>query len=241
MAREFAIPRSCWPTSIGSRVVLVVSPNVSVTPNRNSAARTAAMSTRRIRIEAVSSSKIATRTRPVVMTMARRSSRSATTPAYRPNSSQGSRCKNTAIATTSGLRVCDATSSGPAARVIPSPRLVSHDEASSQRKLRPRRDGAMSSANWCTTTARPRRSQRHRIPGTGAGCGLRPGQRQAKLAAMTSSIDSNPEDEYADDEYADHDAEDRAQPSTPAGIPDEEPEADVLEQRQEVPYREDDW
>jgi hypothetical protein len=69
---------------------------------------------------------------------------------------------------------------------------------------------------------------------------LRPGQRQAKLAAMTSSIDSNPEDEYADDEYADHDAEDRGQPSTPADIPDEEPEEDVLEQRQEVPYREDD-
>lgn len=57
---------------------------------------------------------------------------------------------------------------------------------------------------------------------------------------MTSSSDSNPEDEYADDEYADHDAEDREQPSTPADIPDDEPEADVLEQRQEVPDREDD-
>jgi hypothetical protein len=57
---------------------------------------------------------------------------------------------------------------------------------------------------------------------------------------MTSGIDSNPEDEYADDEYADHDAEDRGQPPAPAGIPDEEPEEDVLEQRQEVPYREDD-
>ncbi len=32
---------------------------------------------------------------------------------------------------------------------------------------------------------------------------------------MTSSFDSNPEDEYADDEYADFDAEDREQPSTP--------------------------
>jgi hypothetical protein len=52
---------------------------------------------------------------------------------------------------------------------------------------------------------------------------------------MTSSIDSNPEDEYADDEYADHDSEDREQPSTPADIPDEEPEEGVLEQRQEVP------
>jgi len=46
---------------------------------------------------------------------------------------------------------------------------------------------------------------------------------------MTSSADSNPEDEYAD-----HDAEDRGQPSPPAGIPDDEPEADVLEQRQEL-------
>ena len=57
---------------------------------------------------------------------------------------------------------------------------------------------------------------------------------------MTSSIDSNPEDDYADDEYADRDAEDREQPSTAADIPGEEPEADVLEQRQEVPYGEDD-
>jgi hypothetical protein len=57
---------------------------------------------------------------------------------------------------------------------------------------------------------------------------------------MTSSTDSNPEDEYADDEYADHDAEDREQPSTPTEIPDDEPEEDVLEQRQEVPYADDD-
>jgi len=56
------------------------------------------------------------------------------------------------------------------------------------------------------------------------------------LVAMT---DSNPEDEYADDEYADYDAEDREQPGTPAEIPDDEPEADVLEQRQEVPYDEE--
>jgi len=81
---------------------------------------------------------------------------------------------------------------------------------------------------------------RRRMSGTGAGCRLRPGRRPAKLTAMTSGIDSNPEDEYADDEYADRDAEDRGQPSTPADIPDEEPEGDVLEQRQEVPYREDD-
>jgi hypothetical protein len=42
------------------------------------------------------------------------------------------------------------------------------------------------------------------------------------------------------DEYADYGAENREQPSTPAGIPDDEPEDDVLEQRQEVPYGDDD-
>jgi tetratricopeptide (TPR) repeat protein len=70
------------------------------------------------------------------------------------------------------------------------------------------------------------------------------GRRNVSLAVghdrpMTSNFDSSPEDEYADDEYADHDAEDREQPSTSAGIPDDEPEADVLEQRQEVPYDQD--
>jgi len=57
---------------------------------------------------------------------------------------------------------------------------------------------------------------------------------------MVSSTGSNPEDEYADDEYADYDAEDREQPPVPSGIPDDEPEDDVLEQRQEVPYGDDD-
>ena len=69
---------------------------------------------------------------------------------------------------------------------------------------------------------------------------LRAGYRRVRLTCMVSSTGSNPEDEYADDEYADHDAEDLEQPSTPDEIPDEEPEADVLEQRQEVPYDEDD-
>ena len=77
------------------------------------------------------------------------------------------------------------------------------------------------------------------------GCGwlstwLRRGHMRARLAAMVSSSDRNPEDEYADDEYADHDAEDREQPSVPSEIPDDEPEDDVLEQRQEVPYGDDD-
>ena len=57
---------------------------------------------------------------------------------------------------------------------------------------------------------------------------------------MAPGTDSNPEDEYADDEYADYDAEDREQPSVPTAIPDDEPEDDVLEQRQEIPYGDDD-
>jgi hypothetical protein len=57
---------------------------------------------------------------------------------------------------------------------------------------------------------------------------------------MTSSFGSNPEDEYADDEYADHDAEDRDEPSVPEQIPDDEPEADVLEQRAELCDDDDD-
>jgi len=68
---------------------------------------------------------------------------------------------------------------------------------------------------------------------------LRPGHWRVRLTLMVSGTGSNPEDEYADDEYADHDAEDREQPSVPAGIPDDEPEDDVLEQRQEVPYGDD--
>ena len=62
----------------------------------------------------------------------------------------------------------------------------------------------------------------------------------ARLAGMATETDSNPEDEYADDEYADYDAEDREQPSVPTEIPDDEPEDDVLEQRQEVPYSDED-
>lgn len=54
-----------------------------------------------------------------------------------------------------------------------------------------------------------------------------------------ADTDTNPENEYADDEYADHDAEDLDQPSVSTQIPDEAPEADVLEQRQEVPSDQD--
>jgi len=56
---------------------------------------------------------------------------------------------------------------------------------------------------------------------------------------MPANADSNPEDEYADDQYADHDAEDLEQPPASSDIPVAEPEADVLEQRQEVPGYDD--
>ena len=69
---------------------------------------------------------------------------------------------------------------------------------------------------------------------------LRRGHWPVRLTAMVSSTGSNPEDEYADDEYADYDAEDREQPSALTAIPDDEPEDDVLEQRQEIPYGDDD-
>jgi hypothetical protein len=69
---------------------------------------------------------------------------------------------------------------------------------------------------------------------------LRPGHWRVRLTVMVSGTGSNPENEYADNQYADYDAEDREQPSVPAGIPDDEPEDDVLEQRQEVPYGDDD-
>jgi hypothetical protein len=64
------------------------------------------------------------------------------------------------------------------------------------------------------------------------------GSPDAKLAVMADT-DGNPEDEYADDEYADHHAEDLEEPFVSTRIPDDEPEADVLEQRQEVPYDQD--
>ena len=45
-------------------------------------------------------------------------------------------------ATSSGESVIDAISNGEAASAIPSPRLLVHDDASSQRKSRPSRRGA---------------------------------------------------------------------------------------------------
>jgi hypothetical protein len=90
------------------------------------------------------------------------------------------------------------------------------------------------------TAIRCGRSPAHGEPERRMAGGLRPGPPQVRLAAMASSSGSNPEDEYADDQYADYDAEDCEQPAEPSEIPADEPEDDVLEQRQEVPYSDDD-
>ncbi len=66
---------------------------------------------------------------------------SVTAPATRPNSSGGSHCTPAARETRNGSRVSEATSSGPAARAMPSPRLEVHEEASSQRNPVPSRAG----------------------------------------------------------------------------------------------------
>ncbi len=64
--------------------------------------------------------------------------------------SHGSRCRMAAEATRKGSWVCEATSSGPAASAIPSPTLLVHVEASSQRKGRPIRTGAIASMSLLT-------------------------------------------------------------------------------------------
>ena len=85
----------------------------------------------------------------------RRSNRSATTPASSPNNSHGSRCSTTASATRNGSRVCDATSSGPAASAMPSPRLLTQNDPSNHRNDGPSRAGAMTSARRVTCRASP--------------------------------------------------------------------------------------
>jgi hypothetical protein len=151
--RELAIPRSALSTSIGTNVLDAVSANVSAVPNRNMTTSTTAMFTQPVTIVTVSTVSTTVRIRSTATTTRRRSSRSAMTPAFSPKSSHGRRCSGTAIATSSGSLVWEATSSGPAASVIPSPRLLIHEEASSQRKATPNRRGttiAMSARSAAT-------------------------------------------------------------------------------------------
>ena len=139
--RELAIPRSGLSTSIGSSVPVVESAKTSATPTRNIAPMTSQMLTCPERITAQSPTSTTARAPSIAITSTRRSRRSAIAPATSPKSSQGSWKATAAAATSTGLRVCDATSSGPAAIIRPSPRLVVHEDATSQRNEVPSRDG----------------------------------------------------------------------------------------------------
>src|SRR6185369_6169470 len=86
-------------------------------------------------------------------TMRRRSTRSDSTPAYRPNTNEGAQRISAANATRNALPVSDATSSGPAAPAMPSPRLLIHDDETSHRYDEPRRRGTTSSSNLLTNSA----------------------------------------------------------------------------------------
>ena len=141
ISREFAMPRSRLSTSIGVSVPAVASTNTSAVPRATNVPRTMAMLTCPVAITAHRTARTSPRTTLAAMITRRRSSRSASAPATSPNTSQGTCSANMADDTSSGLRVCEATSSGAAAMSIPSPRLVTHDEPTSQRNPVPRRAG----------------------------------------------------------------------------------------------------
>ena len=80
--------------------------------------------------------------------------RSAIAPAHSPNISQGRRSSSPASATRNALRVCDATSSGPAASAIPSPMFDTQDDPSNKRKPVPSRGGMIALTIRCTKDER---------------------------------------------------------------------------------------
>jgi hypothetical protein len=92
-------------------VLEVVSAKVSAVPNRNMTTSTTAMFTQPVTIVIASIVRTTVRIRSTATTTRRRSSRSAMTPAFSPKSSHGRRWSSTAIATSSGSLVCEATSS----------------------------------------------------------------------------------------------------------------------------------
>ena len=152
--RELPTARSWRSTSIGSSVLVVLSANTSAVPSRNIATSTIAIETVPLITASASSTSTTARSRSTVTTMSRRSRRSATAPACRPKRSGGSHCSNAASATRKASWVWDATSSGPAAIAIPSPRFDTQDEASSHRKPTPRRSGTTASTRRLTSRQR---------------------------------------------------------------------------------------
>ena len=92
--------------------------------------------------------------RSTAITMRRRSSRSVSAPAHSPNSSGGATAQWPPARPGTARRVSEATSSGPAASAIPSPRLEIQDEARSNRNRGPRRLGTTTSTTRLTRSRR---------------------------------------------------------------------------------------
>ena len=189
--RALAMARSSRRTSIGSSVCEALSAKTSAVASRKSAT-----STTRDRDRAGDDryGDDAEDQRPArvdgARPSARRSRRSESAPAYSPNSSGGSHWTSAARETTKALFVWEATSSGPAASAKPSPRLLVHDDPSSQRNPTPSRGGATVSMSPVTGAggyhaARTAPSCHAAAPCLGVlagrlGVGLRPGDAQIR-------------------------------------------------------------
>ena len=149
--RALATPRSGLSTSIGTSVFVAESANTSASPTRNIATMTNQMLTCSVTITMHRPTSTTARAASMTITSTRRSRRSAMAPARSPNTNHGSWKDMAAAATSSGLRVWEATSSGPAAIISPSPRLVAQDDATSQRKEMPSRRGKTVSTRRLTS------------------------------------------------------------------------------------------
>ncbi len=134
-------------TMPGSSVLLAESANVSAVPSTKSTTRIRAMLTLPVTIVAVRTASTPARRRFATTTIRRRSNRSAATPPMTPKRSTGRYSVSSASDTRNGSRVCEATSSGPAATTTPSPTLLTTVADSSQRKLDPSLPGATTSTN----------------------------------------------------------------------------------------------
>lgn len=132
-SRALATVRSSRCTSIGVSVPAVLSANTSATVSRPIAASAPIAVSVPVSIVATSPASTRTRARFATIMISRRSCRSDSTPAYRPNTSGGAQRSRAASEIRNGSSVSEVTSSGPAASATPSPRLLDQDEASSQR------------------------------------------------------------------------------------------------------------
>src|SRR5659263_649090 len=163
-SRALAIARSSRSTSMGSSVCEELSANTSAVPSTKRETRTTTIDTRSVTTASARSIRTTARTTSTVTTMRRRSSLSVRAPANNPNINGGNHWTVAASATIAGLLVSEATTSGPAAIAMPSPRLLTHDDASSHRKPVPRRAGAtvstsrLTTARWYPSGARRTRS-----------------------------------------------------------------------------------